>query len=67
MLIAQITDTHVTEPGGRTCGGTVDTNSRLAAAIEVLNGLTEELPRGGVWKAQLPNDLLRCVGLSPHL
>lgn len=40
MLIAQITDTHVTSPGGSTCGGAVDSAARLAAAIEQLNGLT---------------------------
>lgn len=39
MLIAQITDTHVTAAGERTCGGTVDTNGRLADALDVLHGL----------------------------
>jgi 3',5'-cyclic AMP phosphodiesterase CpdA len=40
MLIAQITDTHVSAPGVSTCGGAVDSNARLAATIEKLNALT---------------------------
>ncbi len=39
MLIAQITDTHVSAPGVLTCGGAVDTAARLASAIEQLNAL----------------------------
>ena len=39
MLIAQFTDTHITAPGGRTCGGEVDTSAGLAAAVETLNQL----------------------------
>jgi Icc protein len=40
MLIAQITDTHVSAPGVGTCGGAVDSNARLGAAIEHLNALS---------------------------
>ncbi|MDH3705555.1 MAG: phosphodiesterase, partial [Acidimicrobiia bacterium] len=40
MLIAQITDTHVSEPGVGTCGGAVDTGARLADAIVALNAMT---------------------------
>lgn len=40
MLIAQITDTHVSAPGVLTCGGAVDTASRLAATIASINDLT---------------------------
>ncbi|MDG2029092.1 MAG: phosphodiesterase [Acidimicrobiales bacterium] len=40
MLIAQITDTHVSAPGVLTCGGAVDSTARFAAAIQQLNSLT---------------------------
>jgi 3',5'-cyclic AMP phosphodiesterase CpdA len=39
MLIAQITDTHVSAPGVLTCGGTVDTATRLAETIATINAL----------------------------
>ena len=39
MLIAQITDTHVSAPGVFTCGGAVDSSTRLAATIAQINAL----------------------------
>lgn len=39
MLIAQITDTHITSEGVLTCGGVVDTTARLAATISAINAL----------------------------
>ena len=40
MLIAQITDTHVSAPGVLTCGGTVDTSTRLIATLTAINALS---------------------------
>lgn len=38
MLIAQITDLHITAPGGRACGG-IDTSEPVAAVVAQLNAL----------------------------
>ncbi len=39
MLLAQMTDLHITRPGGGTCGGSVDTGERLRLALEALGSL----------------------------
>lgn len=77
MLLAQFSDTHVTAPGGRTCGGTVDANAGVAAAVETLNRLrprpdcllvTGDLTdQGGAEEYRALVELLTPVEMPVHL
>ena len=77
MLVAQFTDPHITGPGGRTCGGEVDTIAGLRRAIDTLHGLADRpdcllvtgdlTDQGRPEEYRVLRDLLADVEIPVHL